>query len=175
MCTITAALVCFLFLQSIVEVRGFGELAYSFRRPQKWGELTPETADCCPLLAYPQNITSEEKFLPHFVGIGTVKSGSTSLADYLNSNPDFAISKWKETYFMVTDLKATQSMKDYENLWDRTNANGKVRFEFTPCYLWVSTGLKQKLFYGGLGPNRALSDEENSTKYEICSHTEESS
>eukprot|EP00210_Caulerpa_lentillifera_P008671 g8270.t1 len=113
-------------------------LTYSFRIPEQWGQLTIEAANCCPYFSYPSNKTSERQFLPHLIGLGVQKSGSTTLSWYLSSHPDFALSRPKETHFMDSDYNKSSLMR-YEEKWLGRKAKAKAtyRFEFTPSYFWV--------------------------------------
>ena len=56
------------------------------------------------------NISNVTK--PNFLIVGAAKSGTTSLANYLNNHPDIFISKIKEPRFLIADTIKNTSKKD---------------------------------------------------------------
>tara|TARA_B110000285_G_C15024997_1_gene563674 strand:- start:137 stop:943 length:807 start_codon:yes stop_codon:yes gene_type:complete len=69
--------------------------------------------------------------LPSFVIIGAMKSGTSSLHNYLASHPDLVPSTVKETDFFTTDSSFEKGRSWYEKKFKGT---GKYAFEASPNY-----------------------------------------
>lgn len=68
----TFIVLLFCFEASTVRV----EIDYSFHVPERFGEATVESADCCPYGVLPNNDT-DGRIAPSFYGIGTQKGGTS--------------------------------------------------------------------------------------------------
>jgi hypothetical protein len=71
------------------------------------------------------------KRLPHFIIIGAMKSGTTSLYRYLAEHPDIEMSREKETDFFVAEKNWELGMDWYSSQF---SSDKKVRGEASPNY-----------------------------------------
>lgn len=69
--------------------------------------------------------------LPGFIIIGAMKSGTSSLYQYLASHPDVVPSRIKETNFFKTVDDFNKGLDWYESLFDK---DGGIAFEASPNY-----------------------------------------
>ena len=68
---------------------------------------------------------------PHFIVIGAMKSGTSSLYRYVASHPDVSPSSTKETDFFTTDSNFRRGVEWYSSLF---RDEGKIAFEASPNY-----------------------------------------
>lgn len=69
--------------------------------------------------------------LPHFIIIGSMKSGTTTLYRHLNDHPEVDMSRDKETDFFVAEKNWSRGQPWYENQFTRPDA---IRGEASPNY-----------------------------------------
>ena len=69
--------------------------------------------------------------MPHFIIIGTMKGGTTSLYRYISSHPDAGPSSKKETNFFQTNADFSKGLAWYKAFYKNT---GKYCFEASPNY-----------------------------------------
>lgn len=68
---------------------------------------------------------TEVRRRPNLFVIGAMKSGTTSLHEYLNAHPQIAMSKWKEPAFFVEELTWRRGEDWYLSLFD---SDGRYRY-----------------------------------------------
>ncbi|MEO1284986.1 MAG: sulfotransferase domain-containing protein, partial [Pseudomonadota bacterium] len=69
--------------------------------------------------------------LPHFIIIGAMKSGTTTLYRHLDEHPDVDMSRDKETDLFVSEKNWSRGLGWYSNQFSRADA---VRGEASPNY-----------------------------------------
>ncbi len=88
-------------------------------------------------MATNQKFVSERKRMdPAFIGIGTQKSASTSIYNYLTQHPQILRAKKNELHFF--DIGYDQGIESYESLFPWHPAKEKNQYitgEYTPSYL----------------------------------------
>jgi len=72
--------------------------------------------------------------LPNFILGGASKSGTTSLAFYLEEHPDIAISRPKEAHFFDSDARVQRGPDDYRRHFEHVTTETAVG-DATPAYL----------------------------------------
>ena len=83
---------------------------------------------------------SNQNSLPNFLIVGAAKSGTTSIASYLQTNPQVFISRIKETHHFIADQvkhavqKVVETDDEYSSLFDDTDA--PARGEASVFYLY---------------------------------------
>ncbi|NVO23000.1 sulfotransferase family protein [Donghicola mangrovi] len=83
--------------------------------------------------------------LPDFIIIGAMKSGTTTLYDYLSKHPDIVMSRKKETDFFVKEKNWKKGLDWYSNQF---KAGGKILGEASPNYTKQRdfTGVPERIF-----------------------------
>lgn len=74
--------------------------------------------------------------LPHFLGLGAQKAGTTSLFRYLHDHPQIFIPDSKEVNFFFRDHVYKRGIAFYETKFPNKAASGKVLGEISPNYLY---------------------------------------
>src|SRR5690625_3724164 len=83
-------------------------------------------------------IERNSRAFPDFLIIGAAKSGTTSLFQYLSQHPKILPPKKKEVRYL-----ASGSLEKYLNHFpNKLEANGKLTFEATPTYLYLTNVAK---------------------------------
>ena len=72
------------------------------------------------------------RLLPHFLGVGAPKCGTTSLHDILSEHPQIELPSDKELHFFDNPEHHKKGLDWYAQHFSETN---KVRGEFTPAYM----------------------------------------
>ncbi|MEL6648372.1 MAG: sulfotransferase [Pseudomonadota bacterium] len=72
-----------------------------------------------------------DQLLPHFIIIGAMKSGTTTLYRHLDDHPDVDMSRDKETDFFVSEKNWSRGLEWYSRQFSRADA---VRGEASPNY-----------------------------------------
>ena len=76
---------------------------------------------------------------PNFLIVGSVKSGTTSLYNYLSQHPDIFMPKWKELSFFMGDsslpLNKVKTLKSYKRLFSKVQKQTAVG-EASTAYLY---------------------------------------
>ena len=81
---------------------------------------------------------------PTFVIAGAPKCGTTSLSEYLRSNPDVFVTTPKEPFYFTEDLptlRKVRSEEAYLSLFERAPESARCRGEATALYLFSSEAL----------------------------------
>jgi hypothetical protein len=78
-----------------------------------------------------------QSIVPHFLGVGAAKAGTTSLHRILNQHPDICLPKTKELHFFDNDKNYQKGIKWYsEQLCKNYNGEFSVG-EITPSYMYL--------------------------------------
>jgi len=90
---------------------------------------------------------TEALLRPNLFVIGAMKSGTTSLHEYLDTHPQIAMSQEKEPGYFVEELKLHKGEAWYLSLWERTG-QCRYRGESSTHYtkLPVFQGVPERLF-----------------------------
>jgi len=81
------------------------------------------------------NIDVDQRNLPNFFIIGAAKSGTTSLAYYLNQHPEIYIPKEKETNFFDDDRMFNKGVSFYAKHFYSRAGKYLARGDATPAYM----------------------------------------
>ena len=75
---------------------------------------------------------TEDKLLPNLMILGAMKSGTTSLHDYLNQHPDINMSSFKETDFFIEERNWNKGINWYSSYFDSSyKINGESSQNYT--------------------------------------------